>query len=84
LGPFVCFVPGTDKLFKAIGLGVMLGLRRGNTSNSFNLGLGYINYSDSTILNDSVKNGDVITPASNNVTVQTNVGGVVILFSFSF
>lgn len=84
VGPFICFVPGTDKIFKAIGVGGMIGLRRGNTSNSFNIGIGYINYSDVKLLPETVKDGDVIADITKDITIQSNVGGYFILFSFSF
>lgn len=84
VGPFVCIIPGTDKFLKALGFGLMLGLRRGTTSNSFNVGIGYINYSDMPSLADGVE-GDSALPANYNNPIKIgNVGGVLVLFSFSF
>jgi len=84
VGPFVCIIPGTDKFLKALGFGIMVGLRRGETSNSFNIGIGYINYSDMPTLVDEVKVNSPLPKNYSNPIKIGNIGGVLVLFSFSF
>ncbi len=51
IGPFVALQPGGEKVIDAIGLGVMVGLRRGaDRASSFNLGVGIFYDVDTRIL----------------------------------
>ncbi len=84
IGPFVCLIPGTDNFLKALGFGLMVGFRRGTTSNSFNVGLGYVNYSDMPTLAEGVTDNGALPENYGNPIKTGNVGGLLILFSFSF
>lgn len=84
IGPFVAILPGTDKLLKAFGFGAMIGFRRGKTSNSFNIGLGYINYSDMLVLADNVKKDAPLPEGIKEPVKSTNSHGLLLLFSFTF
>jgi hypothetical protein len=84
IGPFVCLIPGVDKFLKAFGFGAMIGFRRGKTSNSFNIGIGYINYSDMPALVDKKMEDHEFPKDYNNPIKTKNIGGITILFSFSF
>jgi hypothetical protein len=84
IGPFVCILPGTDQILKAIGFGGMIGFRRGKTSNSFNIGFGYINYSDVNIFIDPDIEGEQISASAKEFTKKSNAHGLMLLFSFSF
>lgn len=85
VGPFVALQPGTDEVIEAVGMGVMVGFRRGQTGQSFNVGLGYVVDPNTRVLGDGiVKN----KPLPGNETeirfkdvAQT---GWLILTSFSF
>ncbi len=85
IGPFVALQPGTDEVIEAVGMGVMVGFRRGQTGQSFNVGLGYVVDPNTRVLGDGiVKN----KPLPGNETeirfkdvAQT---GWLILTSFSF
>lgn len=40
-GPFVSLQPGSNEIINALGAGVMFGFRRGDSGESFNIGIGY-------------------------------------------
>jgi len=84
IGPFVCIIPGTDNFLKALGFGIMVGLRRGKTSNSFNIGIGYINYSDMPTLLEKINENSPLPENYSNPIKIGNIGGLLVLFSFSF
>lgn len=51
IGPFVALQPGGEKVIDAIGMGIMIGLRRGiDRASSFNLGVGIFYDVDTRIL----------------------------------
>ncbi len=84
LGPFVCLVPGTEEFLKAIGFGVMVGFRRGVSSNSFNMGIGYINYAEMKTLNELAADNEKLPENMTDPIKITNSGGLLLMFSFSF
>ena len=40
-GPFVSLQPGSSEIINSLGAGVMFGFRRGDSGESFNIGIGY-------------------------------------------
>ena len=84
IGPFLCVLPGTDKILKAVGFGIMVGLRRGKSSNSFNIGAGYINYAEMPVLLDGLKEDELLPTEISSPIKQSNSGGILLLFSFTF
>jgi len=84
IGPFVAILPGTDRLLKAFGFGPMIGFRRGKSSNSFNIGIGYVNYSDMAVLADNVKRNEPLPAGIKEPVKSTNSHSLLLLFSFTF
>lgn len=83
MGPFLCIIPGTENLLKAIGVGGMVGFRRGLTSNSLNFGIGIVAYSAMNFLVDGINDKDSI--ANGYKPVKSGVvWGPLFISSFSF
>lgn len=85
VGPFVALQPGTDEIIEAIGMGLMVGFRRGDSGQSFNLGFGYVIDPNTRVLGDGLK-GDQPLPAGETEIrfKDASQGGFLILSSFSF
>lgn len=85
VGPFVAIQPGEKDLVDAIALGVMVGFRRPNTSNSWNIGLGYVVDPNTKTLGDGLAANKPLPPGETQIRYkEQDQGGVVILTSFSF
>ena len=85
-GPFFGVQPGTDNIIEAIGLGFMIGFRRENsTSDSWNIGLGYIVDPEVTVLGDGLKANEPLPGNETEVRLKTtSQQGVLLVFSASF
>lgn len=56
-GPFVSLQPGSDQIIEAVGLGVMLGLKRNtdtNDTSSWNIGIGAVTDPNVKVLGDGI------------------------------
>lgn len=86
IGPFIAIQPGEGDVIDAVALGGMIGFRRpGNSTQSFNLGIGWIVDPDAQILGDGFVDG--MSPPGNETVVrfrETSQHGVVIMTSFAF
>jgi hypothetical protein len=84
-GPFVAIQPGSEEVIEAIGMGVMIGLRRGDTGQSFNLGIGYVVDPNTRVLGDGLEANVPLPPGETDIRYkETAQSGVLILTSFSF
>lgn len=93
IGPFLAIQPGTDEIVESIGIGVMVGLRRGGDDSegnqSFNLGLGVVNDPSVQILGEGFV-ADQPAPLDENSNPlpirfrKTDQTGLLLLASFSF
>ena len=85
-GPFVALQPGTDEIIEAIGLGWMVGFKRGKNSNeSWNLGIGYIVDPSVKILGDGITENQALPAGETQIRFkETSQRGVFLLVSFTF
>ncbi|MEO1034873.1 MAG: hypothetical protein AAFX44_04845 [Pseudomonadota bacterium] len=85
-GPFVALQPGTDEVIEAIGLGLMIGLRRAKDSDvSWNVGVGYIVDPNVTVLGDGFIADQPPPGGETEVRLKTtSQQGAFLLFSFAF
>lgn len=85
LGPFIAVQPGSDNIIDAIGLGIMVGARREQSTQSFNLGVGVVFDPNTRVLGDGIRENQPLPNGETEVryreTLQT---GVLVLTSFSF
>ncbi len=85
IGPFFALQPGSDNIIEAIALGLMIGFRRGDTSESFNLGIGVVVDPNTKILGDGIVANQPLPAGETAIrfkeVMQT---GVLVLASFSF
>ncbi|HEX8421550.1 MAG TPA: hypothetical protein VF638_16190 [Sphingomonas sp.] len=85
VGPFVALQPGTDEVIEAIGMGVMVGFRRGDSDQSFNVGVGYVVDPNTRVLGDGIVKNQPLPGNEEEIrfkdVAQT---GWLILTSFSF
>ena len=85
IGPFVAIQPGSDEVIEAIGMGVMIGLRRGDSGQSFNLGFGYVVDPNTRVLGDGLTADAPLPPGETDIRYkETAQSGILILSSFSF
>ena len=85
VGPFVALQPGTDEIIEAIGMGLMVGFRRGDSGQSFNLGLGYVIDPNTRVLGDGLKADQPLPAGETEIRYKdASQGGFLILSSFSF
>lgn len=85
IGPFVAIQPGSDEVIEAIGMGVMVGLRRGRTGQSFNLGFGYVVDPNTRVLGDGLAPNQPLPSGETDIRYkETAQSGFLILSSFSF
>lgn len=87
VGPFVALQPGGDKeVIDAIGIGLMVGLRRGtDTRQSFNLGVGYVVDPDTQVLGDGIRENQPLPAGETEVRFkETAQTGWLFIASFSF
>ena len=87
-GPFIALQPGTDQVIDAIGMGLMIGLKRNDDKNdksSFNLGLGYISDPSVKILGDGIKKNQALPDGDTEIRYkETSQSGVLFFASFTF
>jgi hypothetical protein len=85
LGPFVAVQPGSDNIIDAIALGVMVGARRPNSSESFNFGVGIVLDPNTRLLGEGLEANKPLPVGESEIryreTLQT---GILVLTSFSF
>lgn len=85
IGPFVAIQPGSDEVIEAIGMGLMIGLRRGDSGQSFNLGFGYVVDPNTRVLGDDLRPNAPLPPGETEIRYKdTAQNGYLILTSFSF
>jgi len=85
VGPFVAIQPGSEEVIEAIGMGIMIGLRRGNSGESFNLGVGYVVDPNTRVLGDGLEANQPLPPGETEIRYKdTAQSGILILSSFSF
>ncbi len=85
-GPFVALQPGTDEIIEAIGIGWMVGFRRSATSSeSWNIGLGYVVDPSVQVLGDGIKENEILPTGESQIRFKdTSQGGIFLLASFTF
>ena len=85
IGPFIALQPGTDEVIEAIGMGVMIGFRRAESGQSFNLGFGYAVDPNTQVLGDDIR-ANAPLPVGETEIRYKNVAQtlLLILSSFSF
>lgn len=85
LGPFIAVQPGSDNIIDAIGMGIMVGARREDSAQSFNLGIGIVFDPNTRVLGDGILENRPLPLGEIEVryreTLQT---GILVLTSFSF
>ena len=91
IGPFIAVQPGSDEIIEAIGMGVMFGFKRMNstTGDSFNVGVGFIVDTSVQVLGDEfIENQPApLDPAGDPLPIrlqETDQGGILVLVSFSW
>ena len=85
IGPFVALQPGTDEVIEAIGMGVMVGFRRGDSDQSFNLGVGYVVDPNTRVLGDGIVKDKPLPGGETEIRFKDVAqSGWLILTSFSF
>ena len=85
-GPFIGVLPGSSQTIDALGGGLMVGFRRNeNTSDSFNLGVGYMWDSSVRSLGDGIERNKPLPAGETAIRYRdTDGNGVVLIFSYSF
>ncbi len=85
IGPFVAIQNGSDDFIEYIGAGVMLGFRRGNTKESFNIGLGVVVDPSAQILGDGIVENQPLPEGETAVRYkETSQVGLLALVSYAF
>ncbi|MFN3931383.1 MAG: hypothetical protein ACK4JY_06490 [Brevundimonas sp.] len=85
IGPFVAVQPGTDEIIEAAALGVMIGFRRPDTGDSFNVGLGLAIDPDTRMLGDGLVADQALPVGETAIRYKEESQlGVVLLTSFTF
>lgn len=86
VGPFVAVQPGSNEVIEAIGAGVMVGFRRsGESSNSFNIGIGLAFDPNTKTLGEGIVDGQPLPPGETAVRyLEQEQLGLLILTSFTF
>jgi hypothetical protein len=88
LGPFVAIQPGED-IINAIGGGFMMGFRRADTGNSFNIGVGWVADPKTKILGAGLSEGQPVPLNAQGQPVavryeEDDQYGIVVLTSFAW
>lgn len=85
-GPFVALQPGTDDVIEAIGMGLMIGFRRDETSTqSFNFGIGLVVDPNTRVLGDGIVANRALPIGETEVRYKEELQkGILFLSSFSF
>lgn len=85
-GPYIALQPGTDEIIEAIGLGLMIGFKRGaQKSGSWNFGLGMVVDPNVQILGDGFEENRPPPGTETQIRYkETDQWGVMFLSSFTF
>jgi len=88
-GPFIALQPGTDEIIEAAGLGWMWGFKRASasaeSSDSWNLGIGFIVDPNVQVLGDGVYANQPLPPGETEIRYKEEAQyGILIVTSFSF
>jgi len=85
-GPFISLQPGTDEIIEAIGIGWMVGFRRGGDDNSsLNLGIGYIIDPSVQVLGDGINENMPLPQGESQIRFKdTSQSGIMFIASFTF
>lgn len=85
IGPFVALQPGTDEIIEAAALGVMIGFKRGNTDQSFNVGIGVAVDPNTQVLGEGLRANQPLPVGETQIRYkEESQYGLVLLTSFSF
>lgn len=83
-GPFVAVQPGDDEIINSAALGGMIGFRKDDNSNSWNIGLGIAADPNVQILGDGIEENEPLPGNETDVRYkETTQYGLMILFSTS-
>jgi len=84
-GPFVAVQSGDSDVIGAVGMGLMLGFRKGDANSSFNLGLGAVVDTNVKVLGDGIEANKPLPGGETEArTKETDQWGYLVAFSFSF
>lgn len=84
-GPFIALQPGGENVIDAIGMGLMIGFRRGQTSQSFNFGIGYVVDPNTKVLGNGISEDQPLPAGETEIRLkETAQSGLLFLASFSF
>ncbi len=85
-GPFVGLQNGSEDIIEAIGVGLMLGFKRGQDSpQSFNIGLGAIVDPSVKVLGDGIRKDEPLPEGETQIRYKhTDQWGFLIITSYSF
>lgn len=85
IGPFVALQPGTENIIEAIGMGLMVGFRRGDSGDSFNIGVGAAFDPNTRTLGDGVIAGQPLPAGETDIRyLEQEQFGLLFLSSYSF
>lgn len=86
IGPFVALQPGTDEIIEAIGMGVMVGFKRGAENNSsWNIGIGAVVDPSVKILGDGVRENQALPSGETQIRFkETSQWGLLLVVSFTY
>ncbi len=85
VGPFVALQPGTDEIIEAAALGVMIGFKRGDTDQSFNVGIGIAVDPNTQVLGEGLRANQPLPVGETQIRYkEESQYGLVLLTSFSF
>ena len=86
IGPFVAIQNGSDDFIEYIGAGIMLGFRRtGESTNSFNIGLGVVVDPSAKILGDGIVENQPLPEGETAVRFkETSQLGLLAMVSYAF
>ena len=86
LGPFIALQPGTDEIIEAIGAGLMIGFKRqGESSSSWNFGLGVVVDPNVKILGDGFLPNQPPPGEETSIRYKEKAQtGILLVSSFSF
>ncbi|NWG90986.1 MAG: hypothetical protein HXY21_00555, partial [Parvularculaceae bacterium] len=85
IGPFVALQPGTENIIEAIGMGLMVGFRRGDSGDSFNIGVGVAFDPNTRTLGEGIVAGQPLPPGETDIRyLEQEQFGLLFLSSYSF
>ena len=84
-GPFIAIQPGNEEIIEAAGAGVMMGLRRDDRAQSFNMGVGVLVEPSVKTLGDGQTDGEPLPAGESEIRFQEKaIYSLVIIGSFAF